>query len=189
MRSWCSERTFSDNGYKDRQIHNVLNRRPNISKTDNKPSSVTILNRISRVLAPTQHKPVGLHHKEISSFLRPVKDSLGFRTPRVYRISCECGKVYTGQTGCSVDTRSKEHQRHIRLEHPDKSAIAEHCINSGHSMLFHDASIRATKTSYRDRIVREAIEIELHSNNMNRDVGFCVSKSWKPLVSSLKISP
>jgi hypothetical protein len=37
-----------------------------------------------------------------------------------------------------------------------------------------------------DRIVREAIEIELHPNNINREVSFCVSKSWKPLLCSLK---
>jgi hypothetical protein len=40
-----------------------------------------------------------------------------------------------------------------------------------------------------DRIVREAIEIELHPNNMNREMGFCLSSSWKPLISSLKKPP
>jgi hypothetical protein len=37
-----------------------------------------------------------------------------------------------------------------------------------------------------DHIVREATEIEFHSNNMNKEVGFCLSKSWKPLICSLK---
>jgi hypothetical protein len=40
-----------------------------------------------------------------------------------------------------------------------------------------------------DRIVREAIETELHPNNMNREAGFCLSKSWKPLICSLKKPP
>jgi hypothetical protein len=40
--------------------------------------------------------------------------------------------VYIGQTGRSVDVRLKEYQRHIRLEHLDKSAVAEHSINQGH---------------------------------------------------------
>jgi hypothetical protein len=124
---------------------------------------------------------------KLSSLLRPVKDHLGLRTPGVYRIPCECGRVYIGQTGRSVDIRLKEHQRHIRLEHPDKSAVAEHRIHQGHRIQFHDASILATKTRYMDRIVREAIEIELHPYNINRDGGLCLIKSWKPLISSIKL--
>jgi hypothetical protein len=80
--------------------------------------------------------------------------------------------VYIGQTGRSVDIRLKEHQRHIRLEHPDKSALAEHSIDQGHRIQFHNASILATKTRYMDLIVREAIEIELHPYNINREGGF-----------------
>jgi hypothetical protein len=39
-------------------------------------------------------------------------------------------------------------------------------------MQFNDTSILNTKTRYMDVIVREAIEIGLHPNNMNREVGF-----------------
>jgi hypothetical protein len=84
--------------------------------------------------------------------------------------------------------RLKEHQRHIRLEHPDKSAIAEHSIDQGYRIQFHNSSIFATKTRYMDCIVMEAIEIELHPYNINREGGFCLIKSWKPLIGSLKLS-
>jgi hypothetical protein len=131
-------------------------------------------------------KSVGLPPKKISGFLRPVKDNLGLRTLGVYRIPCECGKVYTGQTGCSVDARLKKQQQHIRLEHPEKSAVAERSVDLGHHIQFHNISVLATKTQCMDRIVREAIKIELHPNNMNRDVGLCLSKSWKLLICSLK---
>jgi hypothetical protein len=40
-----------------------------------------------------------------------------------------------------------------------------------------------------DCIVNEAIETELHPKNMNRVVGFCLSKSLKPLICSLKKHP
>jgi hypothetical protein len=88
-----------------------------------------------------------------------------------------------------VDTRLKEHQRHIRLEHPDKSAVAEHSIELGHRIELQNTSILATKTRYMDRIIREAIEIELHPENINREEGFYLSKSWKPLICSLKNPP
>jgi hypothetical protein len=36
-----------------------------------------------------------------------------------------------------------------------------------------------------DRIIREATEIEQHPN-MNREDDLCPSRSWKPLIHSLK---
>jgi hypothetical protein len=37
-----------------------------------------------------------------------------------------------------------------------------------------------------DLIIMEAIEIQLHPNNMNREDGFFLSKAWKPLIHALK---
>jgi hypothetical protein len=157
---------FRENGYNDRQIHRALNRRLHLPQLDNEPHSATFLpfvgtvfNRISRVPARHNIKFVGLPHMKLSILLRPVKDHLEIGIPGFYRISCECGRVYIGQTGRSVDIRLKQHQWHIRLEHPDKSAIAEHSIDQGHDIQFHNSSILTTKTRYMDCIVREAIEI------------------------------
>jgi hypothetical protein len=98
-----------------------------------------------------------------------------------------CGSYKNlGQTGRSIDTRLKEHERHIRLEYLDNSAVAQHSIHQEHRILFNSTCILSTKTRYMDRIIREAIEIELHPHNMNREDGFCLSKSWKPLICALK---
>jgi hypothetical protein len=96
--------------------------------------------------------------------------------------------VYIGQKSRSVDIRLKEHQRHMRLEHPDKTGVAEHSIDQGHRIQFHNSSILASKTIYMDRIVNEVIEIELRPYNFNREGGFSLSKSWKPHIGSLKLS-
>jgi hypothetical protein len=56
--------------------------------------------------------------------LRIVKDVLGLQILGVYRIPCECGKIYIGQTGRSIEARFKEYMRHIRLDQPEKSAVA-----------------------------------------------------------------
>jgi hypothetical protein len=113
---------FKENGYNDRQIHRALDRRPHLPQPDNKPHSVaflpfvgTVFNRISGVLGRHNIKSVGLRHMKLSSLLRPVKDHLELRTPGVYRLPCECGRVKIGQTGRYVDIRLKEHQRHIRI--------------------------------------------------------------------------
>jgi hypothetical protein len=87
-----------------------------------------------------------------------------------------------------VDIRLKEHQRHIRLEHPDKSAVAGHSIDQEHRIQFHNSSILAKKIRYMDRIVRTTIEVELDPYNINREGGFSLSKSWKTLIGSLKLS-
>jgi hypothetical protein len=102
---------------------------------------------------------MGMPHMELSSLLGPVKDHLGLRTPGVYRITCECGRVYIGQIGRSVNIRLKEHQQHIRLEHLDKSAIAEHSINQGHCIQFHSSTILTTALSGRPLKLNSTITI------------------------------
>jgi hypothetical protein len=76
---------------------------------------------------------------------------------------------------------------HIHLEHPDKSAVAEHSIDQGHRIQFHNSSILTMKTRYMDCIIREAIDIEIHPYNINRKGGFSLSESRKPLIDSLKL--
>jgi hypothetical protein len=68
-----------------------------------------------------------------------------------------------------MDTRLKEHQQLIRLEHPDTLTVAEHSVNFGHRIQFHITAFLATETRYVDCIVRNTIEIELHPNKMNRE--------------------
>jgi hypothetical protein len=86
-----------------------------------------------------------------------VKDDLGLKTSGMYSIPCECDQVYIGQTGRSIEARIKEHRRHIRLGHPEQSAVAEHSMNHEHHILFQDTRIISTKSGYMDRLVREAI--------------------------------
>ena len=76
------------------------------AKTNDRPTSTayipytqTTYGRLSRMLAKHNIKTVALPPRKIFSYLPPVKDALGLRTPDVYSILCECGRFYIGQSG------------------------------------------------------------------------------------------
>ena len=96
----------------------------------------------------------------------------------VYRIPCECGKVYIGETGRPMQDRIKEHDRDIRLARTETSAVSEHAHNTGHKPLWNEGKFIDRDPYYHTRRVEEAIHIRLHPNSINRDSGIEIPEAW-----------
>jgi hypothetical protein len=117
-----------------------------------------------------------------------VKDELGLRTPEDYSIPCKCDQVYIGQTGPSIQTRIKQHYWHICLGYLDESAVAKHRFNHNHVIKFQDTRILSTVPGYMERLIMEAVELEIHPNNMNMKDGLTLRGSLKPPLCLLRDS-
>jgi hypothetical protein len=63
--------------------------------------------------------------------------------------------------------------------------VAEHSIEWGHQINCRDTEVLA-RTGYMDQLVKEAIEIQLHPNNFNREEGFKLSHEWNPAIKILQ---
>ena len=50
----------------------------------------------------------------------------------------------------------------------------------------HDTGILSTKSGNMNRLIVEAIKLELQLNNMKRKDGLKLSNAWKPLIQLLK---
>jgi hypothetical protein len=189
--------TFRQNGYSEKDITSALKRtfsdRKDAPVDDNKPIAnaclpyvSTISGKISRILGKYNIRTIHKPPQKLRNKLVRVKDDLGLKTPGVYRIPCECGEAYIGETARTIETRMKEHRRNIRLCQPEKSAVAEHSINLDHKIKFDNAKLLGRSNGYWDRITKEAIEIRMEVRNFNRDTGYALSAAWNPALRKIK---
>jgi hypothetical protein len=184
---------FLRNGYSKKGIRRALHPKQKPQAKEEKPTGVPVLpyqqaiiNKINTLLAKYNIKTIHVQRKKNIRMFRPVKDDLGLKDPGLYRIPCECGEVYVGQTGRSTEARCKEHVRHIRLEQPEEFAVAKHRINSGHRIAFSCTSVLDKAAGYMGGLVKEATEIRLNFSNFNRDGGFILSGAWCPVINMLR---
>jgi hypothetical protein len=162
-------------------------------KVKDKPTAVALIpylqitfNQLSRLLGRHNIKCIAIPPTKISDFLPKIKDDLGLRTPRIYSIPCECGKVYIGQTGRLIEYRIKEHQRNTRPLQTEKSALAEHSLQQDHKIWFQNTKTLSKTSGYMEHLIMEAIQVEIHPNNLNREDGLRLSTTWKPILKLMK---
>ena len=127
-----------------------------------------------------------LYQPQTLGGLYSVKDRLPSGTQRdvVYSVKCEtCQDEYVGETMRALEVRSKEHRDAFRLNHPEKSAVAEHVLerNGSYDIDWTNVRVIDRATGMKERKVREAFLIEQRKPAMNRDKGVEKSRTWNGL--------
>ena len=89
----------------------------------------------------------------------------------VYLVPCSCGTPYIGETGQQINQRIHEHTKDIRHNFSRSSDLVEHAEKSKHHVCIEDSRVIARVGLFHHRKLREAIEIERHARNLNRDDG------------------
>ena len=109
----------------------------------------------------------------------------------VYKIPCECSKVYIGETGRAMQDKIKEHDRdiHAQLACAQTSAVSEHANETGHLPIWKEVKFIDRDPHWYTRRVKEAIHIRLHPNNINRDSGIEIPEAWIPTESTTADQP
>ena len=168
----------------------VLNREP-FDRSVTIPYVRGVAERICKVLTNFN---VRVHFKplcKLSSFFNIPKDPVSLELTRgvVYQLKCrDCDIVYVGQTKNSLKTRVSQHRAASRLLQPEKSAIAEHSIDSDHRIDWENPVILTRQAEWRKRLFLEAWWTERH-----RDVAVnrceAIPSVYRPLICNLHAVP
>lgn len=143
-----------------------------------------VTDKVGTVLRKYSIKTVYTPLSKVAQHVRTAKDVIPFQKPGVYKIDCSCGSSYIGQTKRTIAERVKEHIAAVKNRQTNKSAIAEHLLESGpnHWIELHAPKVLSTDRQFYPRVVREAIEIKKYKN-FNREDGYRLSPSWNPVIN------
>lgn len=140
------------NGYQTSLIDNIHHKAMRKKEMKSKTKLISInensinkwisasYNSLSKIMKSTFKKNAGKRiafktKSKLRFKLKNSKDKIKSQEKSgIYQINCDnCEKIYIGQTKRKIEKRFKEHYAHFKYKRPEKSAIAKHCINTGHS--------------------------------------------------------
>ena len=114
-------------------------------------------------------------NNNIRSLLGNPKDKLKtLEKSGIYEIQCShCDSKYIGQTRRNFGIRFKEHIAHFRFNRFEKSSVAQHIYETGHSIKETDLKIVKALSSTKELNCFESMSIFKNQGNhlLNRDDG------------------
>ena len=115
--------------------------------------------RIGRIIRGARIGIAYNPRRTILDVISKLKDPIptGDKSGIVYHSSFkDCDQFYIGETGRNLKQRLDEHDRAIRLGKMTQSAIACHCLQSGHKFDFDGTRGLDTTSNKRHRLILEA---------------------------------
>ena len=166
--------------HRNRKKHQTVDRLPAVL-----PYVEGVTDKISRILRRASIKTYFKPSNKINQLLRPIKCNIPLQDAGVYKIDCDCGLSYIGQTKRSIKTRIKEHIADMKNNRTTKSAVCEHALKPNHFIRFDKPQVLVKESKYIPRMIREAIEIKKHPN-FNREDGWQLPPVWDPVIKIIK---
>ena len=110
---------------------------------------------------------------KIQSHLVRPKDNVdpAKRDGAVYRIPCECGKVFI-------------RERDIRLARRQTSTVSEYAYETGCTPIWNKVKCSDRDPHWFTRRVKKAIHMRLHLNNINGNVRIKIPEAWMPTIKN-----
>ena len=191
-----TKKTLTLNGFPARFTHPFSK-----SKTD-KPASTrltfsgfttlpyikVVSDKIKRILLETGVQVVAFKpFLTISIFLPSVKDEINHneKSNLVYEVPCQnCPFVYIGQTKRDLKSRIKEHQRAIKFQRPEKSALCQHSMENDHLVDWSKVKILKVEHDYSKRLFTESWYINEKPQVLNRNDGLSFPAVYRKLLNS-----
>ena len=179
-------RVLQENGYKIKDIKRAFKKaqKPRIKNREDQrrkaflPYIQGTIDKIAKVLKQKQIKTSFSPPNSLRNLLDKSKDPIDPKLRKgIYAIPCSCGEIYIGETSQAINIRIKEHCVDIRHERIKKSAIAENSQKTNHHICIEDTKVIEIEENYNRRHVQEAIEIEKHEKNFNRDNRLILSET------------
>lgn len=150
------------------------NRRLNHSLGDNNkryfklPYVEGLSHSIRNILKNDYNSIVFYNKKTLAPLFNRVKDKLpiDIKSNVVYKITCECGQCYIGQTKQWVKSRIKSHTYDVTKK-KTSTALASHATNLGHNFDFDNVTILESEKNLEKRLLLEMIHINCNQNCVN----------------------
>jgi predicted GIY-YIG superfamily endonuclease len=98
----------------------------------------------------------------------------------VYRIPCECGRSYIGETGRPLAVRLREHRHNLKEGLLEKSKLVQHAYEEDHKVMWDQARVLEVESNSRFRKYKESAHIACSTNPISQP-SLDISPIWIPL--------